>query len=364
MKILLLANASGGLYGFRKELIYELLKQHTVYAGSPLTLYKDELLQMGVRLIDIPLDRRGMNPFRDFKLLKQYNRIIKQMKPDLAITYTIKPNIYGGIVCRKNKVPYAVNITGLGTAFQKQGLIKKTVTILYRIALKKAKVVFFENFGNESIFVKSHIIKKDQACLLNGAGVNIDQFKYLPYPENEKTFVFLFIGRVMKEKGIDELFDAMKLLLKDGYHCKLNIVGGCEENYQQIMEGYENEGWLKYYGYQDDVVPFIRKSHCFVLPSWHEGMANTNLECAASGRPIITSDIPGCKEAVIDKISGLLCKPQDKDNLYITMKNMINYNEKDREKMGIEGRKHMEKYFDKKTIVKLTLDALFYKKEI
>lgn len=358
MKILLLANASGGLYGFRKELIYELLKQHTVYVGSPLTLYKDELLQMGVRLIDIPLDRRGMNPFHDFKLLKQYNRIIKQMKPDLVITYTIKPNIYGGIVCRKNKVPYAVNITGLGTAFQKQGLIKKTVTILYRIALKKAKVVFFENFGNESIFVESHIIKKDQACLLNGAGVNLDQFKYLPYPENEKTFVFLFIGRVMKEKGIDELFDAMKLLLKDGYHCKLNIVGGCEENYQQIMEDYENEGWLKYYGYQDDVVPFIRKSHCFVLPSWHEGMANTNLECAASGRPIITSNISGCKEAVIEGITGLLCEPRNSQNLYIKMREMLLMDMDVRKKMGLQGREHMEEVFDKRKVVGKTLSEL------
>lgn len=361
---MLLANASGGLYGFRKELIYELLKQHTVYAGSPLTLYKDELAEMGVHLIDLPLDRRGMNPIHDFKLLRQYNKIIKQIKPDLVITYTIKPNIYGGIACRKNKVPYAVNITGLGTAFQKQGLVKNIVVFLYKIALRKAKVVFFENSGNRDIFVESHIIKKEQACLLNGAGVNLDQYKYLSYPGDESIFKFLFIGRVMKEKGVDELFDAMKSLVKDGYNCELNVVGGCEENYEPVMKQYEKEGWLKYYGYQDDVIPFIEETHCFVLPSWHEGMANTNLECAASGRPIITSDIPGCKEAVIDKISGLLCKPQDKDNLYITMKNMINYDEKDREEMGIEGRKHMEKYFDKKNIVKLTLDALFYKKGI
>lgn len=358
MKILLLANASGGFYGFRKELIYELLKQHTVYAGSPLTLRKDELWQMGVHLIDISLDRRAMNPIHDFKLLKQYDGIIQQIKPDLVITYTIKPNIYGGIACRKNKVPYAINITGLGSAFQKQRLVKKIVTILYKIALKKAKVVFFENSGNRDVFVENHIIKKDQACLLNGAGVNLDQFKYLPYPEDEKNFVFLFIGRVMKEKGIDELFDAMNLLLKDGYHCKLNVVGGCEENYQIIMERYENAGWLKYYGYQDDVITFIRESHCFVLPSWHEGMANTNLECAASGRPVITSNIPGCKESVIEGVSGFLCEPRNSQSLYIAMKKMLLIDTGSRKIMGYAGRNHMEKIFDKRKVVRKTLVEL------
>lgn len=227
--------------------------------------------------------------------------------------------------------------------------------ILYRIALKKAKVVFFENSGNQDIFVENHIVKKNQACLLNGAGVNLEQYKFLPYPEDESIFKFLFIGRVMKEKGVDELFDAMKLLSKEGYHCKLNIVGGCEENYQPIMEQYENEGWLKYSGYQDDVIPFIRKSHCFVLPSWHEGMANTNLECAASGRPIITSNISGCKEAVIEGVTGLLCKPMNSQNLYTTMKEMILMDVDNRKKMGLRGRKYMEKMFDKRKVVRKTL---------
>lgn len=356
---MLLANASGGLYGFRKELIYELLKQHTVYAGSPLTLYKNELAEMGVHLIDLPLDRRGMNPIHDFNLLRQYNKIIKQINPDLVITYTIKPNIYGGIACRKNKVSYVANITGLGTAFQKQGLVKNIVVFLYKIALRKAKVVFFENSGNRDIFVESHIIKKEQACLLNGAGVNLDQYKYLPYPGDESIFKFLFIGRVMKEKGVDELFDAMKSLVKDGYHCELNVVGGCEENYEPVMKQYEKEGWLKYYGYQDDVIPFIEESHCFVLPSWHEGMANTNLECAASGRPVITSDIPGCKEAVIEGISGLLCEPRNSQSLYITMRKMLLVDVNSRKIMGYEGRKHMERVFDKKKVVKNTIEAIF-----
>lgn len=355
MKILLLANASGGLYRFRKELIYELLKEHTVYAGAPMTLLKDELEKMGVRLINIPLERRGMNPIHDLELLKKYAKEIKRIQPDFVITYTIKPNIYGGIVCRKNKIPYAVNITGLGTAFQKKGLVKTIVTLLYRIALRKAKVVFFENSENEAIFIKNHIIKKNQACLLNGAGVNLDRYEYLPYPEDSDIFNFLFIGRIMKEKGIDELFNAMKTLVEDGHHCMLSVVGRCEENYAPLMKRYEEEGWLKYYGYQDDVIPFIRESHCFVLPSWHEGMANTNLECAASGRPIITSNVPGCKESVIESISGLLCAPRNSQSLYEAMKKMVSLSNESRRKMGCEGRKHMEDVFDKRKVVEKTM---------
>lgn len=358
MKILLLTNSSGGLYIFRKELICELLKQHVVYAGTPLTSYMDELVQMGVRLINVPLDRRGMNPIHDLKLLKQYDREIKRVQPDIVITYTIKPNIYGGIVCRKNKVPYAVNITGLGTAFQKEGLVKKLISFLYKIALDKAKVAFFENSDNKANFINNDIIKKEQACLLNGAGVNLDYYKYLSYPEDRSTFNFLFIGRIMKEKGVDELFDAMKLLVKDGCHCKLNVIGGCEENYELIMEQYEEEGWIKYYGYQEDVRPFIKDAHCFVLPSWHEGMANANLECAASGRPIITSDIPGCKEAIIEGVSGLLCMPRNTQSLYKAMKNMLSISNDKRTEMGKEGRRHMEKTFNKKRVVERTLVEL------
>lgn len=359
MKILLLANSSGGLYGFRKELIYELLKRHTVYAGTPLTLCKDELENMGVNLIDIPLDRRGMNPIDDFKLLKKYDRVVKQIQPDFVITYTIKPNIYGGIVCRKNRIQYAVNITGLGTAFQKPGLLRKVIVSLYKIALLKARVVFFENSGDKSVFLQNHIIEEHQACLLNGAGVNLEQYKYLSYPEEEDIFNFLFIGRVMKEKGINELFGAMRLLMENGYHCKLSVVGKCEENYEPIMKQYEEKGWLKYYGYQNNVLPFIRESHCFVLPSWHEGMANTNLECAASGRPIITSDIPGCKEAVIDGVSGFLCKPRNYRSVYNVMEKVLLMSTDSRKKMGYEGRKHMENVFDKKAVVKKTICGLF-----
>ena len=229
---------------------------------------------------------------------------------------------------------------------------------MYKVALKNAKVVFFENAENRDIFLNVKIVTQQQCCLLNGAGVNLKQYKIQKYPGCENGIRFLFIGRVMQEKGIDELFEATKKLYKEGYGCYLDVIGSFEENYCDKIANAEKEGWLKYYGYQKDVRPFIASAHCFVLPSWHEGMANTNLECAASGRPIITSDIHGCKEAVIENISGFLCEPKNVDSLYNVMKRFLLLSKQERINMGLVGRKHMENVFDKEKVVKETIVKL------
>lgn len=357
MRILILANNDVGLYQFRRELIEELLKNNEVLISLPYGPLVDPLVEMGCRFIDTPVDRRGVNPKTDLKLYKTYVNMLKTEKPDLVITYTIKPNVYGGFACRMLKIPYAVNITGLGTAFQKRGMLRTLVTVMYKAGLKKAKTVFFENSENMRIFTEEGIVKKEQCCLLNGAGVNLEHYSLLPYPE-EVPVHFLFVGRVMQEKGINELFEAMKRLRTDGYDCVLDVLGGYEEDYKGVMEQYEADGWLKYYGYQKDVRPFIGKCHCFVLPSWHEGMANTNLECAASGRPLITSDIPGCREAVVKNETGYLCEVKNADSLYEMMKKFLVLTNEERRAMGMNGREHMEDVFDKKKVVNKTVKYL------
>lgn len=355
MKILILANLDVGLYKFRKELIIELINRgNEVFIALPQGDLIKPLKKLGCKYINIDVDRRGINPLTDIQLIRKYSYVIKKIQPDMVITYTIKPNIYGGIACRLNKTNYAVNITGLGTAFQKSGIIKFLVINMYKIALKKAKVVFFENSGNRDEFVKYHICPKNKMHVLNGAGVNTEEYPYIEYPHNS-IFKFLFIGRVMKEKGIDELLSAMKMLINEGKKVFLDVVGPCEEQYENILSQCEKEGWLKYHGYQEDVKPFIAACDCFVLPSYHEGMANTNLECASSGRPIITSDIPGCKEAVIENESGVICKKMNLDSLYDCMKKMMSMSEMQRIKMGEKGRKHMICLFEKKEIVKETI---------
>ena len=342
---------------FRYELISELTNNNEVVIATPFDDKMNDLLKQQIKLIEVPVDRRGINIIKDFHLLKKYIAILNEEKPDIVVTYTIKPNIYGGIACQLKRITYAANITGLGTAFQGNGIIRFVATILYRIALRKAKVVFFENSNNKEILVSLGICQEAQTCLLAGAGVNIDKFYYQKYPQNER-FHFLFIGRVMKEKGIDELIKVTEELQREGFNCILDVVGPCEENYKNQLKTKNDAGLLVYHGYQEDVHQFIGTADCFVLPSWHEGMANTNLECAASGRPIITSNIPGCREALIENVSGILCEPRNENSLHSAMKAMLNKSLKEREVMGKAGRKYMEQKFDKKVVVQTTIDEL------
>ena len=365
-KILIICNSAPGLLKFRGMLIKKMVSDiGKVIAIIPLVddiethTVEGKLEKLGCELIRIPMDRRGMNLIKDIGLLRAYYNSIKKSTPDLIITYTIKPNIYGGFASRILKIPYAVNITGLGTAFQGNGMLRKMVTVMYKVALKKAKIVFFENVENRDVIVNAGIIPKKVTHVLAGAGVDLDYFYYSDYPEDAEETCFLFVGRVMQEKGIDELFYAMRKLNQNGYKSSLDVLGGFEENYSDKMRQYEAEGWLHYQGYQSDVRPYIRKCHCFVLPSWHEGMANTNLECAAMGRPVITSNIHGCLEAVEDSVSGYLVERKNADDLYEKMRQMWELSCEKRKAMGMAGRKRMETIFDKKVVVDETVRYLY-----
>lgn len=356
----MIANSDSGLYDFRGDLIKKLVAVgNEVYASIPASECIEELKSIGCHIVDTPVDRRGMNPIKDLGLVVNYNKILRMVKPDIVVTYTIKPNLYGGILCGIKHVPYAINITGLGTTFQKEGILKKLITFMYKIASKNAKVVFFENIENLEIFVNKEIVKQEQTKLLNGAGVNLEKFLFMEYPEEKETIKFLFMGRVMEEKGVNELFSAMNRLHNDGYKFELDVLGYYEEDYEGIINQYENDGWLNYYGYQSDVRPFIRDCNCFILPSWHEGMANTNLECGAMGRPIITSDIHGCLEAVIDGETGYLVEKKNANDLYEKIKRFIELPYEDKVKMGESSHNHIAEVFDKNKVVEDTISKLF-----
>ncbi len=358
MKILILANNDVGLYRFRNELIDELSHSAEVVLSLPYGPMVENFTEKGYRFVDTPIDRRGINPVKDIFLLAKYIKLIKKERPDLVITYTIKPNIYGGIACRLCGVRYCENITGLGTAFQKKGALLSVVTFLYKAALKKATTVFFENSDNLNTLVTSGIISNDKTVLLNGAGVNLDYFDFKPYPDVGKRTEFLFIGRVMKEKGIYELIEAMRRLTNDGEDCILHILGGCEEDCEPILRKNESDGILKYHGHVDDVKPYIEACHCFVLPSYHEGMANTNLECSSMGRPIITSNIPGCKEAMPEEYSDFLVTPANSESLYNAMKAFIALTPEQKSDMALKARRHAENNFDKRSVIEQTVCGL------
>ena len=359
MKILILANNDVGLYKFRKELMQALIKKENVlYASLPDGELVNEIKSLGVQIISTPIDRRGINPLTDIKLIVRYIKMFLELKPDLVITYTIKPNIYGGMVSRLLKKKYAINITGLGTAFQSENMVKKLVCLLYKISTKKAKVVFFENEENKQIFINQRLIREEQGCRLNGAGVNLEEYPYTEYPDKNEPIRFLFIGRIMKEKVVDELFEAARKIKKEYPDVCFDIVGPMEDEYCSVIKKLEEDGIITYYGYQKDVRPFITRCHCFVLPSWHEGMANTLLEAGTMGRPLITSRIPGCMEAIDEGENGFLCNSKDSKELKCKLESFLEIDYETKCVMGKKSRKLMEEFFDKNKVIEKTVDRL------
>lgn len=358
MQILILANHSGGLYDFRKDLIAELKKQASVTVAVPHNDRWEELQLLADRVIELPVDRRGMNPVRDAKLFRRYRKMLRAVMPDLVLTYTVKPNVYGGLACRMAHVPYAVNITGLGSALENGGLLRKFVLALYRPALAGAKTVFFENAGNRDDLVATGVVPQGRDAVLHGAGVNLDDFPCAAYPQ-DAPLRFLFVGRVMHEKGVDELFYAAKQMKQEyGDGVEFHFVGSFEESYKPLMDELEQSGIVKYQGYQSDMRPFYAMSGCVVLPSYHEGMSNVLLEAASSGRPLITSAIPGCMEAVEDGVSGYLCESRNAEALLLSLRRFARLTPEERRDMGLAGRRRMEALFDKKAVVERTVEYI------
>ncbi|CCX51048.1 putative uncharacterized protein [Clostridium sp. CAG:226] len=343
--ITLISNHSGGLYDFRKDLIYALQKQGEIVAVVPKNDKWQELCSIVDKAIELPLDRRGMNPIHDFSLFCKYRQILREIKPKLVITYTIKPNVYGGIACRMAHIPYAVNITGLGSAIENGGLLRKFILMLYKVSLKGARVVFFENAANRDALVNAGVVPQGRNVVLNGAGVNLNDYPYQKYP-NDGTVRFLFVGRIMKEKGVDEFFVAAERMKKKyGKRVEFRMAGMFEEAYKQKIDELVNDGIIEYLGYQADMKSLYGAASCVVLPSYHEGMSNVLLEAAATGRPLITSDIPGCREAVEDGVSGYICPAKDADALYDAMQRFVELPESWRAEMGRRGRERMEKRY-------------------
>ena len=357
MKILIISNHSYMLYRFRLELIEKLQEKHEVVLSMPFVGHEDDFKAMGLRCIETNIDRRGINPKTDLKLIMTYRKLLKQEHPDLVITYSIKPNIYAGLVCSQMGIPFYPNVQGLGTAFQRKGLAQ-FVTILYKTALRKAKKVFFENWGNAQEFLDRNIIPKSKIAVLNGAGINLDRYPLTPYHPNSPMH-FLYLGRIMTEKGIDELFSAMrKLHSQYGDRVLLDLVGFFDDDYEEQVNALEAEGIAVFHGFQTDPAPYYAAADCVVLPSYHEGMSNVLLEAAAMGRPVITSNIHGCKEAVAENISGLLCEAKDADSLYAAMEKFMQLDPDARKAMGLAARAHMEAEFDKNQIITKTIEAL------
>lgn len=355
-KILILSNHSYMLYKTRLDLLKALAGQHEIVISVPYVGHEEDFRSEGFGCIETAVDRRRVDPLSDLRLFLTYCKLLKQEKPDLIIAYSIKPNIYGGIASRLRGIPFCANVQGLGTAFQKPCL-SWFATGLYRTALKNAHAVFFENAHNAQEFLNRRIVPQKKEQILPGAGVDLERYHYCRYPENA-VFRFLYLGRIMEEKGVKELFGAVQKLREEGYVFEMDLVGFFEDVCQEKAMQLQEEGILRFRGFQKDPIPYYAEADCVVLPSYHEGMSNVLLEAAAIGRPVIASDIPGCREAVTHGVTGLLCTARSTDSLYDAMKRMLFLSRQERADMGKAGRCKMEREFDKKQVVAETIHAL------
>lgn len=358
MRVLILANIDMGLYKFRRELLEELVKENEVYFCVPDGEFVESIKEIGCKFVLCTLmDRHGTNPIKDLKLISFYKRILREIKPDIVFTYTIKPNAYGGMACASVGVPFVANITGLGTSIENGGLMQRISLTLYKMGLRKAQKVFFQNTENRDFMVNHGVVRKAYD-MLPGSGVNLDQYKVLPYPDGD-TVDFVFIARVMKEKGIDQYLDAAKEIRKRHPETRFHICGFCEQNYEGVLKNLNDEGTIIYHGLVNDMGLIYQIASCTVHPTYYpEGLSNVLLESAASGRPIITTDRSGCREVVEDGVNGYVVKQQDSEDLIAKIEKFLNLSAEQRRFMGLAGRSKVEQEFDRRIVIQKYLDEV------
>ncbi|MBE5828314.1 MAG: glycosyltransferase family 4 protein [Butyrivibrio sp.] len=352
-KALILANSSSGLFDFRNELLTGLMEEgFEVVLSLPDDLKVKELTDEGCRVIHTDINRRGVNPVQDMALFGAYKRLLKTERPDIVITYTIKPNIYGGFASRLLGVPYISTVTGLGSTFERGGILLKLIVAMYKVSLKGCRCLFFQNEYNHQVFEK-HGIRGKKAVVVNGSGVNLDKHRFEEYPGHKDDVTrFLYIGRLMKEKGTEELLYAAKKAHEEyGDKVSFAAVGYSEEDFEDQVKEAEASGYFKSIPYQKDIHPYIKEADAIVHPSYHEGMSNVLMEAAATGRPVITTDISGCKEIVEKDVSGILCEPRSKEALYKAISEFMGMSLQKRANMGKAARNHVEQKFDRRSII-------------
>lgn len=358
-KILFLANDFSTIYQFRRELIEILISRgDEVYLSFPAHKDIDYFVEQGCKFIDTKVDRRGFNPLEDLRLIKEYRRIIQKVLPDIIFSFTIKPNIYGALANKNFSIRQVCNITGTGATFLQQGILALICQTLYRLSITKAYKVFFQNTKDRDYFVKNKMVGNNIE-VLPGSGCNLESHQLLPLPVGEDVN-FIFIGRVMKLKGIDEYLDCAKIIHSKYSHVNFLIAGWNEQKeYLKKVEEAESKGYVRYLGYRKDIDKIIQQCHCTILCSHGgEGMPNVILESSAMGRICITTNTNGAEDAVDDGVTGFIYPKGDVISLVEKVEKVIHMSEEDRLRMGKEGRLKMEREFDRNIVIRKYLNEI------
>jgi len=364
-RILILSNHFITLYNFRKELIERLiLEGHEIYISMPKAYENKYFTDLGCEIIETHVDRRGLNPIRDFGLIIKYLKVIKNIDPDIIFSYTIKPNIYGSLASNIIRYKQVCNITGTGATFLKNNIVSMIVKLLYKLSVRRSYKVFFQNIGDRDFFRKNNMIRSNYA-MIPGSGVNLNQYSLCELPPAD-TISFIFIGRVMELKGIEQYLECAKVVKENYPNTNFYLAGFIEEEkYKGVIEEYNGKGIINYIGFQRDIKPWIQKCYCTILPSHGgEGVPNVLLESAAMGRVCIASNIDGSKDVIDDRVTGYLFETGDAIDLINTVKQFLDLDYEEMKKMGLSARQKVEKEFDRNIVIDAYLGELVGESEI
>lgn len=369
MKVLIALNSAWNLLNFRSGLIKALLSQgHQVVLAAPDDEYVPDLKALGARFIGLPMRSHGTNPLVDLGLFLRFLKLLRCERPDVLLVYTAKPNVYGGLAGRLLGVPVINNIAGLGSVFIKGGWVTRVLMALYRISLIRSKRVFFQNPDDHQQFVDMGLVRVEQCAVLPGSGVDLQHFQPAPLPiskwaleknyqkMNEYPFVFLLVARLLKDKGVQEFADAAHLLKSRFPYVEFALLGYKDtQNPNAIAEEqltlWQDKGWVSYWGSSADVRAQIMKADCVVLPSYREGTPRTLLEAAAMCRPLVATNVPGCREVVRHGFNGFLCRPRDSKDLADQMQALLQMPVAQLVQMGLSSRQWVEQRFDEKLVI-------------
>jgi glycosyltransferase involved in cell wall biosynthesis len=366
-KIVIVLNSSWNIINFRSGLIKALItKGFDVIAVAPEDKYAHLIKEMGCKFVPISMKAQGKNVFLDIFLLLKYIKIFYRESPDALLAFTIKPNIYASFAARILRIPRINNISGLGVVFINPGFLTMVVKFLYKLAFKNANVVFFQNKDDFNYFIKLKITQAEQSRLIPGSGINLKNFKYakLIKPKNTGELSFLLIARLLWDKGIAEYVNAAKIVKSEFPNAKFFLLGPLDENnpsgisMNHIIQ-WEKDGHIQYLGTSDKVSEIVLLSDCVVLPSYREGIPKSLLEGAAMGRPLIATNVAGCREVIDDGLNGLICMPKNAQDLADKMMMLIKLSHEERQFMGNEARKKVEIEFDEKIVIDHYLSAIY-----
>lgn len=366
MKIVITVNSAWNLVNFRAGLIRALVDAgHQVYALAPADPYVKRVRALGCQFIDLPMNNRGKNPIEDIMLFFRYVRQFRKIKPDVVLSFTIKPNIYGALAAKSMNAAVISNVAGLGTTFLRRGTLNSIVRILYRFALNGSHKVFFQNADDLALFLDGGLVRQSQTDLIPGSGVNVvDYAPRPPVKTQSKRTKFLLVARLLWEKGVAEYIEAIRLLRVKGLDIDGRLLGFVDvQNPSAITKDevtrWHEAGAVTYLGQTDDVRDHIAEVDCIVLPSYYpEGTPRSLLEAASMGKPIITTNMPGCRNAVIDQKSGYLIPPRNAQALADAMGKIAELSVTARDDMGAKGRQLILQKYDERIVIKFYLDAL------